>query len=93
MTALQQTQSSNPATHAQGTYPLDTVRLRMAVDPGARSMRGAAAALMREGSQGAFFRGLGTSMAGACFFRRHPHPFVLWELIAITTACVGGVWV
>ena len=27
-------------------------------------MRGAAAALMREGSQGAFFRGLGTSMAG-----------------------------
>ena len=55
------------AAGAQGTYPLDTLRLRMAVDPGARSMRGAAAALLREGSQGAFFRGLGTSLAGvAC---------------------------
>ena len=52
------------AAGAQGTYPLDTLRLRMAVDPGARSMRGAAAALLREGSQGAFFRGLGTSLAG-----------------------------
>ena len=49
----------------QATYPLDTLRLRLAVDPGSRSVRGAAAALMREGSHGAFFRGLGASMLGA----------------------------
>ena len=49
----------------QATYPLDTLRLRLAVDPGSRSVRGAAAALMREGSHGAFFRGLGASLVGA----------------------------
>ena len=49
----------------QATYPLDTLRLRLAVDPGSRSVRSAAAALMREGSHGAFFRGLGASMLGA----------------------------
>lgn len=49
----------------QATYPLDTLRLRLAVDPAARSVRGAARALMREGSHGAFFRGLGASMLGA----------------------------
>ena len=49
----------------QGTYPLDTLRLRLAVDPGSSTMRSAAAALLREGSQGAFFRGLGTGLAGA----------------------------
>ena len=48
----------------QGTYPLDTLRLRLAVDPGSSTMRGAAAALLREGSNGAFFRGLGTGLAG-----------------------------
>ena len=52
----------------QGTYPLDTLRLRLAVDPGSRSMRGAAAALLREGSRGAFFRGLGTGLAGLPLF-------------------------
>ena len=46
------------------TYPLDTLRLRLAVDPAARSLRGAALALLREGSYAAFFRGLGASMLG-----------------------------
>jgi len=49
----------------QVTYPLDTLRLRLAVDPAARSLRGAALALLREGSYAAFFRGLGASMLGA----------------------------
>ncbi len=48
----------------QATYPLDTLRLRLAVDPASRSVAGAAAALMREGSHRAFFRGLGASMLG-----------------------------
>lgn len=47
------------------TYPLDTLRLRLAVDPSSRSIVGAARALMREGSHRAFFRGLGASMLGA----------------------------
>ncbi|BDA48379.1 probable envelope ADP,ATP carrier protein, chloroplastic [Coccomyxa sp. Obi] len=46
------------------TYPLDTLRLRLAVDPASRSVAGAARALMREGSHRAFFRGLGASMMG-----------------------------
>ena len=48
----------------QATYPLDTLRLRLAVDPASRSVAGAARALMREGSHRAFFRGLGASMMG-----------------------------
>ncbi len=35
------------------------------MDPAARSLRGAALALLREGSYAAFFRGLGASMLGA----------------------------
>ena len=31
------------------TYPLDTLRLRLAVDPAARSLRGAALALLAQG--------------------------------------------
>jgi hypothetical protein len=54
-----------PSVCAQATYPLDTLRLRLAVDPASRSITGAAAALMREGSHRAFFRGLGASMLGA----------------------------
>ena len=49
----------------QLTYPLDTLRLRLAVDPASRTISGAARTLMREGSHGAFFRGLGASMVGA----------------------------
>jgi hypothetical protein len=48
----------------QATYPLDTMRLRMAVDPKVNTMRAAAAVLMREGSYGAFFRGLSASLIG-----------------------------
>lgn len=48
----------------QATYPLDTLRLRIAVDPGVRSIRGASAALLREGSYSAFFRGLTASLVG-----------------------------
>eukprot|EP00891_Asterochloris_glomerata_P001559 jgi/Astpho2/1559/e_gw1.00026.53.1_t len=46
------------------TYPLDTLRLRIAVDPQMRSIRGASIALFREGSYNAFFRGLGASLVG-----------------------------
>ena len=62
----------------QATYPLDTLRLRLAVDPGSRSVRGAAAALMREGSHGAFFRGLGASLVGALRTLCSPGMEVLW---------------
>lgn len=48
----------------QVTYPLDTLRLRMAVDPTTRSVVGAAGVLLREGSYQAFFRGLGASLVG-----------------------------
>lgn len=48
----------------QVTYPLDTLRLRIAVDPQMRSIRGASIALFREGSYNAFFRGLGASLVG-----------------------------
>lgn len=53
----------------QLTYPLDTLRLRMAVDPTTRSLRGSARTLLREGSYSAFFRGLGPSLLGEM-----PHP-------------------
>ena len=46
------------------TYPLDTLRLRMAVDPTTRSVPGVVRTLFREGSYGAFFRGLGPSLLG-----------------------------
>lgn len=49
----------------QVTYPLDTLRLRIAVDPGMRGIRGASTALFREGSYNAFFRGLTASLIGA----------------------------
>ena len=55
----------------QVTYPLDTLRLRLAVDPAARSISGTARALMREGSHGAFFRGLGASMIGQSLPQEH----------------------
>ena len=48
----------------QLTYPLDTLRLRLAVDPGLRGMRAASAALFREGAYPAFFRGLGAALIG-----------------------------
>lgn len=48
----------------QVTYPLDTLRLRIAVDPSMRGIRGASTALFREGSYSAFFRGLTASLIG-----------------------------
>ena len=48
----------------QVTYPLDTLRLRLAVDPAARSLRGASRVLFQEGSYQAYFRGLGPSLIG-----------------------------
>lgn len=52
----------------QATYPLDTLRLRIAVDPGVRSIRDASAALLQEGSYSAFFRGLTASLIGKADF-------------------------
>jgi solute carrier family 25 phosphate transporter 23/24/25/41 len=46
------------------TYPLDTLRLRMAVDPSAKTLAGAVRMLAREGRGAAFYRGLGASLAG-----------------------------
>lgn len=48
----------------QLTYPLDTLRLRLAVDPRVVGMRGAARALMKEGAGLAFYRGIGVAMLG-----------------------------
>ena len=56
----------------QVTYPLDTLRLRIAVDPSMRGIRGASTALFREGSYNAFFRGLTASLIGT----------VLWPLLS-----------
>ncbi|KAK9836298.1 hypothetical protein WJX81_003355 [Elliptochloris bilobata] len=82
------------------TYPLDTLRLRLAVDPAVRSLRGAALALLREGSYAAFFRGLGASMLGIAPYMaielavfdlipRHHLPFARGFTAAFlaTTAC------
>ncbi|MEO2191368.1 MAG: MC/SLC25 family protein [bacterium] len=46
------------------THPLDTLRLRIAVDPKCRSLVGAIGILAKEGGLPAFYRGLGASMAG-----------------------------
>ena len=46
------------------THPLDTLRLRMAVDPAARSLPAAVKLLASEGGVRAFYRGLGASVAG-----------------------------
>lgn len=48
----------------QLTYPLDTLRLRIAVDPKCRTLGGAVAVLLQEGKGAAFYRGLGASMLG-----------------------------
>lgn len=69
----------------QLTYPLDTLRLRLAVDPNLRGVRGAVAVLLREGSGAAFYRGLGASMLGAL---GHSHAgaaaaFPSWAVCAI----------
>jgi hypothetical protein len=49
----------------QVTYPLDTLRLRLAVDPSLRGVGAATVALLREGGAPAFYRGLGIALLGA----------------------------
>lgn len=46
------------------THPLDTLRLRLAVDPNSPTLMAAVRALAREGGLPAFYRGLGASLAG-----------------------------
>ncbi len=46
------------------THPLDTLRLRLAVDPNLRGVGGTVAVLLKEGKGAAFYRGLGASMLG-----------------------------
>ena len=48
----------------QLTHPLDTLRLRLAVDPGCKNLAAAVRVLAREGGFPAFYRGLGASMFG-----------------------------
>ena len=62
----------------QVTYPLDTLRLRIAVDPSMRGIRGASTALFREGSYNAFFRGLTASLIGTVL-----HPLLPWLLLLL----------
>lgn len=57
------------------TYPLDTLRLQMAVDPSVRSMAGATRHLYRTGGARIFFRGLGPALAGIA-------PYMALELAA-----------
>ena len=54
----------SPPPPTQLTYPLDTLRLRMAVDPALVGLGGAVRVLLREGGSASFYRGLGASMLG-----------------------------
>jgi len=46
------------------TYPLDVLRLRLAVDPACKTMSQVAINMMREEGLGSFYRGLGPSLIG-----------------------------
>ena len=46
------------------TYPLDSIRLRLAVDPNVNGMGAAVRVLVKEGGVAALYRGVGTSMIG-----------------------------
>lgn len=48
----------------QITYPLDTLRLRLAVDPAVKSIPAAVTAILREGGLRAMYRGIGPAMLG-----------------------------
>lgn len=48
----------------QVTYPLDSLRLRLAVDPAVKSIPAAVRVLVREGGARAFYRGLGPALCG-----------------------------
>lgn len=57
------------------TYPLDTLRLRLAVDPKVHTLSAACGVLYKEGGIAAFFRGLGPSLVGIA-------PYMALELAA-----------
>eukprot|EP00803_Ostreobium_quekettii_P000180 evm.model.scf_708.1 EVM.evm.TU.scf_708.1 scf_708:23400-32549(-) len=46
------------------TYPLDTLRVRLAVDPMAKTLTGATRAMFREGGVAALYRGLAPALIG-----------------------------
>lgn len=46
------------------TYPLDSIRLRLAVDPSIRGMGAAARVILAEGGVVNLYRGVGTAMIG-----------------------------
>ncbi|KVH94845.1 Mitochondrial carrier domain-containing protein [Cynara cardunculus var. scolymus] len=49
---------------AQVTYPLDVLRLRLAVDPGYQTMTDVFVKMLKEEGLGSFYRGLGPSLIG-----------------------------
>lgn len=57
------------------THPLDTLRLRMAVDPASPTLAAAARTLLASGGPTALYRGLGASLAGIA-------PYMAIELAA-----------
>ncbi|CAG9463828.1 unnamed protein product [Pedinophyceae sp. YPF-701] len=60
------------------TYPLDTIRLRMAVDPASKSIPGAVRLIAKDGGVGGFYRGVGTALIGIA-------PYMALELCAFDT--------
>lgn len=48
----------------QVTYPLDVLRLRLAVDPGYKTMTEVAVNMLREEGFASFYNGLGPSLIG-----------------------------
>ena len=72
------------------TYPLDTVRLRMAVDSSIRTMPQAMRLLSKEGGMVAFYRGVGPAMIGVA-------PYMALELASFdflkkVLATVVNIW-
>jgi solute carrier family 25 (mitochondrial phosphate transporter), member 23/24/25/41 len=62
----------------QVTYPLDTLRMRLALDPALCSVPRAVATLWREGGPAAFYRGLRPAMVGIA-------PYMALELATYDT--------
>jgi len=64
------------------TYPLDTIRLRMAVDPKCKSITQASKLIFHEGGMKLFYRGAGTALLGIA-------PYMALELAAFDTMPQG----